>query len=72
MKTIKTYTVTSTEGVILAKGLDKKAAAAMVRQLGGASAATFKQEVASIQFSPAEQFTGREWAKTLRNAGYMR
>jgi len=69
--TTKTYIVTSTAGHVLAKNLDKKAAIAMVRGLGGPSAATFKQEVATAGFAPAEQFTVREWAKTLRGAGYM-
>lgn len=67
----KTYTVTSAAGHILAKGLDKKAAVAMVREMGGPSAATFKQESAPVGFAPAEQFTAREWAETLRGAGYM-
>ncbi|MCC7253825.1 hypothetical protein [Hyphomicrobium sp.] len=68
----QTYTVTSAAGVVLAKGLDKKAAAAMVRELGGHAAATFKQDAPAARFAPAEQFTVREWAETLRSAGYMR
>lgn len=68
----KTYTVTSAEGAVLAKGLDKKAAVALVRDLGGPAAATFKAEEAPVKFAPAEQFTVREWAETLRDAGYMR
>lgn len=68
----KTYTVTSATGEVLAKGFDKKAAAAMVRELGGPAAATFKQEAAPMSFAPAQQFTVGEWAETLRDAGYMR
>ena len=68
----KTYTVTSAEGVVLAQGVDKKGAVAMVRELGGPANATFKQDEASVSFAPAEQFTAREWAETLRAAGYMR
>ena len=68
----KTYTVTSAEGTRLAQGVDKKTAAAMVRELGGPAAATFKQDTAPVSFAPAEQFTVREWAETLRSAGYMR
>lgn len=68
----KTYTVTSAEGAVLAKGLDKKAAAAMVRETGGPAAATFKAEATPVSFAPAEQFTVREWADTLRDAGYIR
>lgn len=67
----KTYTVTSAEGTVLAKGLDKKAAAAMVRNLGGPAAATFRQETARVSFAPAEQFTVGEWAETLRASGHM-
>ena len=37
-----------------------------------AVAATFKQEATQVTFAPAEQFTVREWAETLRGAGYMR
>lgn len=73
------YTVTSSPkhpskagGAVLAKGLDKKAAIAMVRDLGGPAAATFRAEEAPISFAPAERFTVREWAETLRSAGYMR
>jgi len=68
----KTYTVTSAEGTVLAQGMEKNTAAALVRKLGGPAAATFKQEVAPVSFAPAEQFTVREWAETLRNAGYIR
>ena len=68
----KTFTVTSAAGSVLATGLDKKAAVTMVRELGGPAAATFKAEVAPVEFAPAEHFTVREWAKTLRDAGYMR
>jgi hypothetical protein len=66
-RSAKTYTVTSAAGQILAKGLDKKTAAAMVRELGGPAAATFKTEEAPVSFAPAEQFTVREWAETLRD-----
>jgi hypothetical protein len=68
----KTFTITSAEGTVLAKGLDKNAAISMVRDLGGPRAATFKADEARAGFAPAEQFTVREWAKTLRDAGYMR
>lgn len=68
----KTYTVTSAEGQVLATRLDKKAAATMVRELGGPDTATFKAEEAPVSFAPAEQFTVREWAETLRATGYMR
>jgi len=68
----KTFTVTSATGTVLAKGLDKKAAILMVRAQGGPTAATFRQEQAPVTFDPPEQFTVREWAKTLRDAGYMR
>jgi hypothetical protein len=68
----KTFTVTSASGAVLAKGLDKNAAVSMVRDLGGPARATFKADTAPAGFAPAEQFTVREWAKTLRGAGYMR
>ena len=67
-----TYTVISAAAEILAKGLDKKAAAEMVRSLGGPTAATFKAEAAPMEFEPAQQFTVGEWAEALRDAGYMR
>ena len=67
-----TYTVISAAAEILAKGLDKKAAAAMVRSLGGPTAATFRAEEDTATFDAPEQFTARQWAATLRNAGYMR
>ena len=70
--TTKTYTVTSATGSVLANGLEKKAAAAMVRDLGGPSVATFKQEAEIGRFADPEQFTVSEWAETLRAAGYMR
>ena len=41
MPATKTYIVTSTTGQVLAKGLDKKAAAEMVRSLGGPTFAEF-------------------------------
>lgn len=66
------YTVTSAEGPVLAQGVDKKTATAMVRELGGPAAATFKQDATPVSSAPAEQFTVREWAETLRSAGYMR
>ena len=47
------------------------AAAALVRDLGGPAAATFRQETAPVSFAAAEQFTVREWAETLRATGYM-
>jgi|DEB0MinimDraft_3_1074331.scaffolds.fasta_scaffold117129_2 hypothetical protein len=72
MPATKTYTVTSAAGQVLAKGLDKKAAAAMVRKMGGPAAATFKEEESPVSFAPAEQFTVGEWAETLRGAGYMK
>lgn len=72
MPATKTYIVTSTTGQVLAKGLDKKAAAEMVRSLGGPTAATFKAEAAPMEFEPAQQFTVGEWAEALRDAGYMR
>jgi len=68
----KTYTVTSAEGAVLARGVDMKTAAAMVREHGGPDAATFKQDTAPVSFAPAEQFTVSDWAETLRSAGYMR
>jgi hypothetical protein len=68
----KTYTVTSAEGAVLARSVDMKTAAAMVRELGGPGAATFKQDTTPVSFAPAEQFTVRDWAETLRSAGYMR
>lgn len=67
-----TYTVISAAAEILAKGLDKKAAAAMVRSLGGPTSATFRIEEAMATFDAPELFTARQWAETLRNAGYMR
>lgn len=70
--TIKTYTVTSATGEILANGLEKKAAVEMVRSVGGPAVATFKREAAPVSFAPEQQFTVREWAKTLRESGYMR
>lgn len=72
MPATKTYTITSAAGVVLAQGVDKQTAAAMVRELGGHAAATFKQDAPAARFAPAEQFTVREWAEALRSAGYMR
>jgi hypothetical protein len=68
---LKTYTVTSAKGDVLAKGLDEKAAKLMVRSVGGPSAATYRQDYVPVNhFEPAEQFTVGEWAETLRSAGY--
>ena len=67
----KIYNVTSAQGVVLAEGLCKKAAAAMVRELGGPAAATFKAEEARLRFAPEEKFTVGEWAETLRGAGRL-
>ena len=68
----ETYTVTSATGETIKSCIAKKEAVALVRELGGPANATFKRDCVSTEFAQPEQFTVREWAKTFRNAGYMR
>ncbi len=68
----KSFTVTSAAGIVLAKGVQKKTAIAMVRELGGPAIATFKADATPVTFAEPEQFTVREWATTLRATGYLR
>lgn len=67
----KTYTVASAKAEILASGIDKKTAIAIVRELGGPAAATFKQDAVCAAFAPPQQMTVREWARAFRAAGYI-